>query len=131
MKIIRVTKGPDVPTFGVLLSQKIPFAVSLELPWRDNHNSESCIPTGRYRCQRFHSEKHPNTFQVMDVPGRTGILFHVANRVRDLLGCVGVAEKFEPLDGEWAVQESTQGFAEFLRICGGFDEFELEIVEAL
>lgn len=129
MKLIRVSLT-DAATFGVLLSGGVPFAVTLELPWKNNQNSISCIPAAVYTCKRFHSEKHPNTFQVMNVPGREAILFHIANRVRDLKGCIGVAEKFEPLDGELAVQESSQGFAEFLRITDGFDEFELEIVDA-
>ena len=28
----------------------------LELPWKDNHNNISCIPTGIYKCKRIMAE---------------------------------------------------------------------------
>jgi hypothetical protein len=128
-QIKRIAKLAD-GCFGVLLDAGVPFAVTAELPDLDNHPQTSCIPAARYLCRRFHSEKHPNTFEITAVPGRSAILFHTGNvPQKDLLGCVGVGEKFEPLNGANAIQESQAGFAELLRRTSGLNEFELEIVE--
>ena len=67
-------------TYGVLMAKsQPPFAVTYELPWRDNQKSISCIPAGEYICRRYSSEKYKDTFEVTDVPGRSYILFHVGN----------------------------------------------------
>ena len=45
LKLVRVTTGMD-GTFGVLIKDGVPLCVTLELPWRDNERSISCIPEG-------------------------------------------------------------------------------------
>ena len=113
--------------FGVLIDD-VPFAVTLELPWLDNKPFISCIPSGNYICKRYHSDGHPNTFQIVDVPERSGILFHIANTIKDLQGCIGVAEEFGVLKDKPAVLSSGRGFSEFMNKLHGLNEFPLYII---
>lgn len=129
MTIKRIAHRED-GVFGVLLDQgELPFAVTLELPWRDNEVRRSCIPSGFYVCQRVLSPKFGNTFEITAVPGRSHILFHKANVDNDLLGCVGVGEMFEPwTDGSVSIQQSGKGFNEFLTRTADTDRFGLSII---
>lgn len=116
--------------FGVLMQALFaPFALTLERPWLDNETGKSCIPAGTYTCKRVQSPKFGNTFQVMDVPGRSEILIHKGNLMDDSHGCILIGEQFEPLNGQPGIAASAHGFEEFLRLTADVDEFELEIVE--
>ena len=91
------THMTDTETVGVLCHNGIPLCFTLEVPWRDNHQNESCIPPGMYSLTRFVSEQHGVTLQVEDVPHRTGILFHCGNRCTDTKGCILVGQEFAKL----------------------------------
>lgn len=117
-------------TFGVLKLNSIPFAVTLELPWKNNEPFVSCIPEGSYNCHRYTSEKWPNTFQVSNVSGRTYILFHRANTIADLQGCIGIAEEFGVLRSKPAILSSGRGFNEFLELTKDINKFTLIISSA-
>lgn len=103
-------------TFGVLCDAGGPFAVTLELPWKDNAPQVSCIPAGTYLCKRIQSPHHGNTFEITGVPGRSKVLLHKANTIADLLGCVGVGEAFNVVNGKRGITESGKGFGEFLAL---------------
>ena len=115
-------------TFGVLLDNFIPFAVTLEPEWLGNIRDVSCIPSGQYTCRRLHSGRFGDTFQVLDVPDRTGILFHRGTVEGDTAGCILVAEEYGVLGDDVAVLSSGRGFGEFMRKLDGIDEFILTIV---
>lgn len=74
--------------------------VTLELPWRDNQQGQSCIPEGIYRVRHRTSPKHGDHYQVLDVPARDLILFHSGNFVYQLLGCILPGERFAQLDAD-------------------------------
>ena len=121
-------------TFGVLLHDGVPFAVTLERQWLDNQRGVSCIPTGTYtatRCNKsaeYHFRDSPrfgDTFVVDNVEGRSKILFHKGNLDDDSHGCILVGEQFGKLSGDAAILSSRQGFDEFLRINQGVNSFEL------
>ena len=62
---------------------------TLELPWKDNAEDVSCIPTGTYKVILARSPKFgPNIPHVLDVPGRSDILIHPGNTVADITGCI-------------------------------------------
>lgn len=115
-------------TFGVLVHDYIPFAVTLELPWRANGEGDSCIPSGDYTCRRIRSPKFGETFEVCDVPNRSHILLHRGNAIPDTQGCILVAEEFTVLDGNPAIGRSKQGFDELLDRVTELDSFMLSIV---
>ncbi len=125
-------------TFGVLLADGLPFALTVERPWRDNARSESCIPVGVYTASRCRTQAHygfadspkfGNTFEVTNVPGRSRILFHKGNIMDDSHGCIIVGEQFESLNGKPAVVASAKGFDEFLRLTKDVDHFKLTVVQ--
>lgn len=96
-----------------------------------NARGISCIPASTYLVIRVLSPKHGNTFQVQAVPNRDGINFHKGNLWDDTEGCILVGEQFEPVKGQPGIVASTAGFAQFLELLKGHDEFELTIKEAV
>ena len=134
--IKRIATGDD-GTFGVLLHERIPFALTVERQWLDNMPGVSCIPEGEYNVKRClaspeygfkHSPKFGNTFNVLSVPNRSKILFHKGNIDQDSHGCIIVGEQFGTLSDQPAVLASRQGFSEFLSLLKQHNEFELTIV---
>lgn len=124
----RLTKDFDIPTFGVLFHEgQIPFALTLERPWRNNARGISCIFPGTYACKRIQSLKFGNTFQVMNVSGRDEIELHKGNIEDNTHGCIIIGEQFGSLNDEPAVLASKEGFDELMRITQNIDEFTLEI----
>jgi hypothetical protein len=111
----------------VLLDEDLPFCVTLEREWLDNRRNISCIPEGTYICKRVISPKFGETFEVVDVPGRSHILFHKGNIKDDTHGCIIVGELFDPLNGENAVLSSGKAFQEFLSRLENNEAFTLTI----
>jgi hypothetical protein len=114
-------------TFGVLLDDRIPLCLTLERIWMSNERGVSCIPDGAYVCKRVDSPKFGVTFEVMDVPGRTDILFHRGNLSDDSHGCIVLGEEFGLLGNQRGILGSQKAFAEFLGRLKGQDTFNLDI----
>ncbi|MCD6379149.1 hypothetical protein J7M07_01725 [bacterium] len=115
--------------FGVLLYQGVPFALTLEREWKNNQKNISCIPPGGYKCQRIKSHKFGDTFEVMDVLGRSHILFHKGNLQDDSHGCILIGEQYGNLYGKPGVLASRKGFSEFMNKLKNVDSFQLTIME--
>ena len=128
MTIKRVCFTPAA-TFGVIINDGEPFAVTLELPYRNNIPEESCIEKGIYLCKRVESPRFGETFEVKGVSGRSYILFHKGNVPADTRGCILIGEQFEQLKDQLAVLQSQKGFTEFMSRLEGKDNFMLEIKE--
>ena len=66
----------------------------IELPWRNNKQQISCIPEG---CYLLKTKIHPvkgKQLIVCEVPGRSGILIHIANDAsHELRGCIAPVSK--------------------------------------
>lgn len=90
----------ETETRGVMWFQvnnhELPFLRlhTIEPPWQDNKPYESCIPEGVYQVEMSDSPKYGRALEIKGVPGRTDILFHVGNKVKDTAGCI--------LPGLWA-----------------------------
>jgi len=67
-------------------------AHTLELAWKDNQKSISCIPKGEYKCRvRLERESATRDYVhllVQDVENRSYILFHRGNYPSDSRGCI-------------------------------------------
>lgn len=124
MVLLRVSETVH-GTFGVLLDGDVPFALTLERPWRDNQQDVSSIPLGAYACKRVTSPKFGETFEITGVPNRSHVLFHKGNKLEDTKGCVLIGEKFDVQDGQPVIAESTQGYQEFMSRLKGRDAFNL------
>lgn len=112
--------------YGNILFQ----CVTLELPWRDNQQGQSCIPEGIYRVRHRTSPKHGDHYQVLNVPARDLILFHSGNFVYQLLGCILPGERFAQLDADGIPDIlNTRATLNRMLACLG-EEFTLNIFTA-
>jgi len=86
----------DESTIGELFVNGERFCDTLELPYRDNQKSISCIPTGEYkvrlRLPRESATRHYIHLLVKDVKDRSHILFHRGNTAKDSRGCILVGQ---------------------------------------
>ena len=135
-RFVGVAANPnDSGTFGRLGPW-----VTVEEEWQNNQPRISCIPTGSYVCKRstFHRGSY-ETFELMDVEGRTLIKFHVANTEEDLLGCIGLGMHLGVLlvtdedSGarvhKLAALSSRAAFDAWMASLEGVDEFVLHVVD--
>ena len=95
---------------------------TIERPWKDNQPNVSCIPEGVYACQPFSGERFKVVIQIMDVPHRSYILFHVANFPHDIEGCIGVGDRFVSDALEPAVYNSKKTMAQLMDIFNGHEQ---------
>lgn len=129
MTLIRIAYHSQ-GTFGVLLDEGIPFALTVEREWENNRRNISCIPTGTYICRRVDSPKFGDTFEITNVPNRKHVLFHKGNIEDDSHGCVIIGEQYESYKNKIAILASRKGFSEFLSRTNGINVFTLTIRDA-
>ena len=70
---------------------------TLERPWKHNAPNVSCIPEGEYIVKRDHTGKH-QFYAVQNVPNRTFIEMHTANKPEHLQGCIALGSEFVGFD---------------------------------
>lgn len=69
-----------------------------------------CIPADEYDVTEYHSPKHGLVWLLHDVPGRSMIEIHVANRASELKGCIAPGTTLGEIDGVPAVLGSKKAF---------------------
>ena len=119
-------------TFAVMNLSNVEFSgYTLELPFKNNQRSTSCIPKGVYQVKK-RSAKQSNSFNyehfiVLNVENRDYILIHAANFKRQLRGCIAVGEHQFDIDndGHKDITNSKKTLAKLIEILP--DSFELEI----
>lgn len=135
-KLYRLTDKPHLPQMGVLCFDDQPFCATLELPWNDNKRSISCIPAGTYLCRKTFKRTTlgglviPETFEVMRVPGRSGILIHVGNYPKDTQGCILLGTSHTWDSKKPMILHSNDAFRAFLTRMQDVNELELVITNA-
>lgn len=104
---------------------------TVEKPWLNNQPNISCIPTGIYVChptEFYGSRDVPlDTWEVMNVEGRTEIKIHYANRGRDLQGCIGLGISLGVIQKEYAVIDSSGAHLLFMAHVKSSKRIDLEI----
>lgn len=129
---IRRTHSTDKVTIGELTySDETTFLklATLELPWKNNQRSISCIPKGTYKVTTTYSNRFKkNLWEVLNVPGRSGIRIHAANYASQLEGCIALGMYATDInnDGVLDITASVKAMDLATSIIG--TEFELEIV---
>lgn len=82
---------------------------TIELPWRKNQKSVSCIPEGYYLLRKRYSRKFQWHIEVVAVKNRSFILLHPANNaLNELNGCIAPVTQ---LSGAGLGLQSRQAFA--------------------
>lgn len=122
--LIRRETG-DTGTFGTLEVEGLTLH-TVELAWRKNARSTSCIPCNVYQVVRWDSPSKGDCFKVQNVPGRDDILIHVGNTIRDFEGCIGVGRGRGTLNELPAVTGSRNAMGDLRAIAP--DGFSLNIV---
>lgn len=93
-------------------------------------NTELQIPAGVYQSNWEPSPRlNRETYRLVAVPGRSGILIHPANFAEELLGCIALGWQRGELDGKPALLHSRAATTEFEDQMGR-DSFMLAIEDA-
>jgi len=102
---------------------------TLELPWKNNKRSISCIPEGEYEVVKRVSPKYGEHFHVTGVDGRSYILIHKGNYYTDIRGCILVGKDLSDInsDGVIDVTHSGDTMADLLGLMPS--RFKLKIVK--
>ena len=89
IKIKRIEET-DEATIGKLYLNDKEIGYTLEPPWKDNKQRESCIPAGEYDAFiRTDSNRWDyDVIQLRNVPNRTAIQIHIGNFPKDTVGCI-------------------------------------------
>lgn len=126
-------------SFGNLLDNNFyPIFNTIERPWNNNKPctcksnpctcDSSCIPPGIYRCRKIKTRTGRKTYEILNVPDRTEILFDVANTYLDLKGCVGMGKSWGVVNGIHGVHSSKKAMSEFMTSIKKINEFILFLV---
>ena len=126
--ILKRSYSTDKVTLGMLQIQGIDHKpiFTLENPWKQNKRRVSRIPKGDYLCKTFSGKKYKNVYQVTKVKGRSAILFHHGNFVKNTNGCILVGLSAGELLGQPAVLQSRKAM-NYLKSLIGEDDFYLTI----
>ncbi len=115
----------DMGTFGKIGVADVTL-YTVERPWLGNAASISCIPEGTYKCKpRWYNGGGYDAVEVLDVPNRRHILFHIGNTMLDSAGCILVNSKLGWVHNMWAGQGSKNAFNLFMQHYN--KEFTVEI----
>lgn len=118
--------------FGSLASADEIVAVTLEHAFQNGDLWLPAIPEGVYTCQRgmhqLEGMKEPfETFEIMNVPGHTGILFHVGNYNRDSSGCVLLGSMIISDSAGDMITGSSKTFQKFMQLQAPVEMFQLTV----
>ncbi len=129
VELIRLEEDYDHGTFGVLKINKEAFCCTLEPDDRLNRSNVSSIPAQQYMCHRYQSPTFGKLFKVMDVTGRSDVLFHKGNTADNTHGCILLGQYFGKLKENRAVLNSGNTFDAFMAHMDGHNQFHLTIRE--
>ncbi len=129
VRLIRIEES-NQGTFGVLVICSQVFCVTLEPSDWFNEENISSIPAQQYQCMKIRSSRFGETFELVDVPNRSHVLFHAGNVLKHTTGCILLAQYFGKLYGDRAVRNSGKTFRRFMEIMKNIDVFNLTIKEA-
>lgn len=128
------TSTSNQGTEGILATDGF-FCKTLELPWRDNKRSISCIPAGEYIVKIRKSPKYGSIYWITNVEGRTWILIHSGNFAGDISkgfkthvnGCILLGKKHGFLGKQRAILSSRITIRKFMNFMKN-ETFKLTIV---
>jgi len=91
---------------------------TVERPWLDNQPNVSCIPIGMYPVELgMYNKGGYSAYEIMGVKDRSLIKIHIANTMKDVVGCIGVGSSLGWVHNNWAVMNSAKTLKEFMEEC--------------
>lgn len=100
---------------------------TLELPYKDNQRSISCIPAGRYKVKKRSAEqssKYKYEHLIVEaVPNRKYILFHIGNYPHDTSGCILIGDTY----ARDFIGNSKTGFTKLMQELKDYNQINLII----
>lgn len=112
VKITRYESSPD-GVLGKVVTDSGLQLYSLERTWQNNEQDVSCIPAGVYNPAIVESPKYGKVYGI-PVDGRTGILIHPFNWIRQSLGCIGLGNAPGVVLGTNGIMGSRDAVARFM-----------------
>jgi hypothetical protein len=100
--IVILTRNSDngIETLGTLTYGNFT-CKTLERPNKGNQPNISCIPVGTYTCKYTFSFKFLKyTYELQNVPNRSGIRIHSANLYSQLLGCIALGDSYSDINAD-------------------------------
>jgi hypothetical protein len=77
---------------------------TLERPWQNNLPNISCIPKGTYQCRYSFSPKFLKyTYEILNVPKRSGIRIHSGNYFFQIQGCILLGTSYSDINKDGKV----------------------------
>lgn len=118
--IINRISDDGVQTLGTLVMGNFTCR-TLERPWKNNIKNISCIPKGTYLCKHTFSPKFLKyTYELKNVPNRSGIRIHSGNFFFDIEGCILLGDGYRDInnDGKLDVVNSRITVKRFEELLG-------------
>lgn len=134
--ILNRTEYESDGIFGQLLDENNNIiCVTLEHAYDSSNGDGSYapkLPAGIYTCERGQHQlanmKAPfTTFEIMNVPGHTNILYHVGNYNKDSEGCVLLGQEISSFEGHNVITHSKAAFQKFMELQENIDQFTLTV----
>ena len=129
LELVRLEENYEFGTFGILKIDKELFCLTLEPRDEENATMISSIPPQQYWCERYGSNKYPDTWQIINIPGRDKVLFHAGNTVADTQGCILLAQHLGKLRENRAVLNSGTTFRKFMDVTRPVSKLHLTVCE--
>lgn len=88
------------------------------------------IPAGTYQVKRMPASanpRHGECFEVLNVPGRSDILFHAGNTQHDSTGCILLGYGFSRFREQPAISQSQDALQRFKLFTAKLDGFMLVV----
>lgn len=129
LKLWRIEKAKDVTRGVLVVAPDIRPLITLEEPWRSNAQRVSCIPEGKYKLEYTYSPGlNKMTYEIKNVPNRTGIRIHSGNTTNDIEGCILLGLVWGTLNKMPAVLQSRDAIDAFEHYCGQFGKITIDIL---
>lgn len=115
--------------FGLLKEGEDQLAVTLEHAYpKPDGSFAPKLPEGKYLCARgYHQLKGMDapfeTFEIKNVPGHSGMLFHWGNYNRDSSGCVLLGKN----NLKTSIDQSILTFQAFMKHLKNVEQFEISV----
>jgi hypothetical protein len=109
--------------------------VTLERPWLGNARGQSCIPEGVYPMamrqspvvSRITRGRHPDGWEIQDVPERTFIMVHPGNWIENSDGCILVGKRVILERDRIMITDSQDTFDALMTAMGTRQDWDIDI----